>query len=401
MSRAIQNIYRSLNVRLSIVIFLISFSAYGILRAISNFLYLYGTYNRQARGNETWLQFANHPDYQKALAGMPDDLQFLVNYMLDLSNNTIIYYAQVVDLRLDSAIIVFLVLVPVLVLSTIVINRYIAAPMQKLTAITSSLAKGDFSARTDLNKRNWDSYSMKLAEDFNSMAASLENLEHERRTMISDIAHELRTPITAMQLQLEAVQDGVEPLNVELIDALYGETELLSSLIIDLRTLSLAEARELSLDKQSFDLHNFIERVFTRFYASAQKKGIQLSIQGTEDVYVYADAERLNQILNNLMSNAIRYTPTDGSISIEIESKHSGVIINVINSGRAIPEAELAQLFNRFYRSGQGKVRAEGGSGLGLAIVKALTELHGGTVSAQNIGKDKIKFSVHLPQNYS
>lgn len=396
-----QNIFHSLNARISIVILLISFGAYGILRIVTNYLYLYGTHNKQVKANETWLQFVNHPDYNKALETMPTDLQNLVSYMVDLSNNTIVWYNIVSDARLQIILGVFLVLSPILVLLTIVINRYIAAPMQKLKTITRSLAQGDFAARTDLSQRHWDRYSMILAEDFNTMAGSLENLEHERRAMISDIAHELRTPITAMQLQLEAVQDGIEPLNTELIDALYGETELLSSLIVDLRTLSLAEARELSLDKQSFDLHQFIERVVTRFYASAQKKGIQLSIEGTEDTHLYADAERINQVLNNLMSNAIRYTPENGTVSLEVISNPEGVTINVINSGTPLPEEELAQLFNRFYRSGQGKVRAEGGSGLGLAIVKALTELHGGIVHAQNYGVDKIKFSVQLPQNYS
>jgi len=399
MGSLFQNIFRSLNVRLSIVILLISFSAYGILRFISNYVYLYGTHNKQVMANEVWLQFANHPDYNKALKTMPDDLQNLVSYLFNLSNNTIIFYNSVVELRLQSIFIVFLLLVPILILLTIIINRYIAAPMQKLTAITRSLAQGDFAARTDLDNRHWDRYSMILAEDFNTMAGSLESLEHERRAMISDIAHELRTPITAMQLQLEAVQDGIEPLNPELIDALYGETELLSSLIVDLRTLSLAEARELSLDKQSFDLHAFIEKVLARFYASAKKKGIQLSIKGTEDIYLYADAERLNQVLNNLMSNAIRYTPDGGTVSLEVESTLEGINIHVINSGAALPEAELSQIFNRFYRSGRGKVRAEGGSGLGLAIVKALTELHGGIVSAKNHGADSIKFSLFLPQN--
>lgn len=398
-----QNIFRSLNLRLSFVILFISFGAYGILRIVTNYLYLYGTHNRQVMANETWLQFVNHPDYNKALETMPDDLQNLVSYMINLSNNTIIWYEFVVGIRLQSVIIVFLLLAPILFLLTKFINRYIAAPMQKLTAITKSLAKGNFAARTDLNQRHWDHYSMILAEDFNTMAGSLETLEHERRAMISDIAHELRTPITAMQLQLEAVQDGIEALNPELIDALYGETELLSSLIVDLRTLSLAEAQELSLDKQSFDLHTFIEKVVARFYASAQKKNLQLSIKGTEDVHLYADAERINQVLNNLMSNALRYTPEGGTVGLEVETTPEGVTINVINSSKALPEEELAQLFNRFYRSGQGKVRAEGGSGLGLAIAKALTELHGGIVNAQNHrrnGESAIRFSVQLPQNY-
>lgn len=401
MKRLFQKQFQSLNVRLGFVMLSISFGAFTAIRFIQRLAYEKFLYNKQFETYELWQKIVGHPDYHNALKDMPTDLAELFSFSSHVSENTILFFNTLVNSRILTVLSIFLFLGPILLLLTMVINRYITAPMQKLTAATRNLAKGDLSTRTDLNTRSWDRYSLQLAEDFNTMASSLENLENERRSMISDIAHELRTPITAMQLQLEAVQDGIEPLNPELIDALYGETELLSGLIVDLRTLSLAEARELSLDKQSFDLHSFIERVATRFYASAQKKSIQLSINGTENVYLYADVERLNQILNNLMSNAIRYTPDNGAISLDVEESSEGLTINVINTGSALPEEELAQIFNRFYRSGQGRVRAEGGSGLGLAIVKALTELHGGIVKAQNHDQDSIKFSLFLPQNYS
>ena len=400
MTRLFQKLFHSLNVRLGFVMLSISFGAYVIIRFFQRRAYESFLYDNQVVTHEIWKKIIEHPDYSSSLKTMPADLAELFTISYATSANTLIFFNTLTNSRFVVIFSIFLFLGPILFLLTLVINRYITAPMQKLTTATKHLAKGDLSTRTDLNTRSWDRYSLQLAEDFNTMAGSLESLETERRNMISDIAHELRTPITAMQLQLEAVQDDIVPLTPELIDALYGETELLSSLIIDLRTLSLAEARELSLDKQSFELYNLIERVTNRFYASAQKKGIQLSIKGTEGVYLYADAERINQVLNNLMSNAIRYTPENGTVSIEVESTPEDIILNVINSGTPIPEEELAQLFNRFYRSGQGKVRAEGGSGLGLAIVKALTELHGGIASAQNHVKDSIKFSVSLPQNY-
>ena len=394
-------LFRSLNVRLSIVILSISFTAYSILRIASERTYVNGLYSKQEIVRNLWEKFVNHPDYNKAVKLMPADLADLTAFSINLSANTLTYYNTLIESRLLIIFSVFLFVGPILVLSTIIINRYIAAPMKKLTDATQRLAQGDFSSRTDLNKQYWDRYSVVLAEDFNTMADSLESLETERRTMISDIAHELRTPITAMQLQLEAVEDDIEPLNMELIDALYGETELLSSLIIDLRTLSLAESRQLSLELQTFDLHSFMNKIVARFNASAQKKDIKLSIEGNEDLELYADAERLNQVLNNLVSNAIRHTPESGKVTLSFEAESNGINISVVNTGSALPEEELAQIFNRFYRSGQGRVRAEGGSGLGLAIVKALTELHSGTISAQNYGEDSIKFSLALPQNYS
>lgn len=376
---------------------IISFSIYTLLRIVSKLNYSISLYPQQIKANALAIEFMNHPAYEAALKVMPDDLESLFFRANTMTTNTLKWYEGILASQDLIVFSIFLFLGPILVLLAVVINRYITSPMQKLTQATRQLAQGNFSTRADLNTRSWDNYSLALAQDFNSMATALERLESERRSMIADIAHELRTPITAIQLQLEAVQDGIEPLDRELINRLHGETKLLSSLIIDLRTLSLAEARKLTLNQQFFNLYEFIEKLVARFGAPLRQKNIELTLKGSKDIFLYADVERINQVLNNLFSNAVRHTSEEGTISICFDTSSEGVILDVINSDSALSEEELSHIFNRFYRSGKGKVREEGGSGLGLAISKALVELHGGTISAENDSGNSIKFSVFLP----
>ena len=392
---------QSFNVRVSIVILLITISAYSINRVINFVMYKNIIGYGQVASLQKSLEFTSHPKLDETIAAMPTGLSELVSLLISETSSNNKAAERFITSRLVIIFASLSILIPILFAISIVINRWVTLPIRNLISATKQLAKGDFTTRAKPNKRYWDNYSLALADDFNVMASSLERLEKERQTMISDIAHELRTPITTMQLRLEAAQDGLDPLDIGLIDSLHNETELLSSLIVDLRTLSLAEAQQLSLDKQSFDLYALIENLMKRFTHLAQKKDISISIKGIKNTYLFADADRINQVLNNLMSNAVRHTPEGGKISIEFNTFTEGTNISVINSGSALAQQELEQIFNRFYRSGQARVRAEGGSGLGLAIVKALTELHNGTASVQNHGEDGIMFSIFLPQNYS
>ena len=390
-----------MNIRVGIVITLIILSALILQQLISRTLYsnMIG-YLPQESLNKS-IEFTSHPKFDMLIENMPEELgQLFTAYRSQtiLNNDSATTYLSYRRLLIFG---ILVVLIPLILTISVVITRRITAPIRNLISATKQLTQGDFKTRANPNKLYWDNYSLALADDFNTMATSLESLEKERQTMIADIAHELRTPITTMQLRLEAVQDGIDPLDQTLINSLHAETELLSRLIIDLRTLSLAEAKQLSLNQQTFNLYNLIENTATRFRALAQKKNITISIHGIKNTHIYADPERINQILNNLMSNAIRHTPTNGKVTIEFELSLDGATLKVINTGSALPQAELNQIFNRFYRSGKGRVRAEGGSGLGLAIVKALAELHEGTVGVENHGADSIMFYLVLPQNYS
>jgi len=274
--------------------------------------------------------------------------------------------------------------------------RRLTRPIKSVALASRKLAKGDLEARVSAEKNTWDNYSLALANDFNEMAASLAQLQEERQTMIGDIAHELRTPVAIMQAQLESLQDGVDPLDLEAVDSLYEETKLLSRLITDLRMLSLAEAKQLSLNLTKLELFGFLEKLRSSFSGQANLKSIDISLEGTQGLSVEADAERLRQMIGNLLSNALRYTPEGGKVMLRLEQQGSWALISVRDTGLGLSEEALGQLFNRFYRSDKGRVRAEGGSGLGLAIVKALTELHGGQVSAENHKAGGALFRVRL-----
>lgn len=393
-------LFRSMNFRLSIVLVLFTMIAFVSYYSILAYSYRQTIGHSQQESIRIISNFAAHTDYEDALAAMSDDLRQHFVAIRSQQEKTIVWINQLQRNRGFITLGLLAVLGPIFFIFSSVISRYLTRPMWRLANATKRIASGDFSTRTKPNLLTWDNFSLSLANDFDSMASSLEQLETERRTMIADIAHELRTPITSMQLQLEAVQDGIDPLDIDLVNTLHEETELLSALIIDLRTLSLAESRELSLTLQSFNLYTLVEKALSRFHVSAQQKDIDLLIKGSKDTELYADAERVNQMLNNLLSNAIRHTPEGGTVTVDFQQNPDDIELNVINSGSALAEEELAQLFNRFYRAGKGRVRAEGGSGLGLAIVKALTELHNGNISVQNFGKNDIKFSIHLPQNY-
>ena len=390
-----------MNIRVAIVIILITISAYLIQNVITRAMYSNIIGYTQEESLSDAIDFVAHQEFNLVIEEMPEEIgQILsaIRVQTNSNNNAAITF---LTYRHFLIVVILAILIPILLAISIAINRRITSPIRSLISATRTLSQGDLSTRAKPNEHYWDNYSIALADNFNSMAGSLEQLEKERQTMIADIAHELRTPITTMQLRLEAVQDGIDPLNKDLIRSLHSETELLSSLIVDLRTLSLAEAKQLNLNQHSFNLFTLSEQIATRFYAMAQKKNISTKIEVAPDTYLFADAERINQVLNNLMNNAIRHTPENGTITLASDSNAQGITIQVINTGSALPQEELKQLFNRFYRSGQGRVRAEGGSGLGLAIVKALTELHGGTVSVQNHDKTNIMFSIFLPQNHS
>lgn len=392
--------FQSLNVRVSIVILVIIISSYVLNRVVNFFMYKEIIGYAQVESLQKSIEFTTHPKLEETIANMPTELREMVSVLISKTSLNNMAAERFITLRLIIVLGALSLLIPILFTISIVINRWITLPIRNLISATKQLARGDFTTRATPNYRYWDNYSLALAGDFNIMASSLERLEHERQTMISDIAHELRTPITTMQLRLEAVQDGIDPLDISLIDSLHNETKLLSSLIVDLRTLSLAETQQLSLSLQSFNLYSLLENTSYRFSHLARQKDIRISAHGVKDIYLFADAKRINQILNNLTSNAVRHTPDGGDIKLECVASTEGVSINVINTGSALPQHELEQIFNRFYRSGQARIRAEGGSGLGLAIVKALTELHSGSASVQNHGEDGIMFNIFLPQNY-
>ncbi len=282
------------------------------------------------------------------------------------------------------------------VLVALVFARRIARPIEAISDAANRLAQGDLAARIEA-PRGEDEVA-RLARNFNRMAASLEKLETERRAMIADIAHELRTPLTVMQARLEAIQDGVMPLEMGEIDRLHHQTGLLARLVEDLRTLSLADAGRLTLELRELDLVEWVRRAATTFLASLDAKKINLELRlPAGPVRIRADADRMAQIVSNLLTNAQAHTPAGGTIALEVCTADKTATLRIADSGAGIPQEALNRVFDRFYRAETSRSRATGGSGLGLSIVKALVELHGGTVAAHNRPEGGAVFEVRLP----
>ncbi|GIW25401.1 ATP-binding protein [Meiothermus sp.] len=281
-------------------------------------------------------------------------------------------------------------------LVALVFARRMARPIEAISAAASRLAQGNLSVRIPV-PRGEDEVA-RLARSFNHMAASLERLETERKAMIADIAHELRTPLTVMQGRLEAIQDGVMPLEMAEIDRLHHQTALLARLVEDLRTLSLADAGRLNLMLRKLDLVEQVQRAVGAFQAALQAKAIRLELNlPSTPLYIQADPDRLSQVIGNLLTNALAHTPTGGTIALEITSDPAQAYLRIQDSGPGIPEEALGKVFDRFYRAEASRSRASGGSGLGLAIVKALVELHGGRVAARNHPAGGALFELALP----
>ena len=258
----------------------------------------------------------------------------------------------------------------------------ITSPIRQMQKAAGAIARGDLDQRVPV--RSKDELG-DLAESFNQMAGSLAKAKAQRQQLLADVAHELRTPLAVIQANTEGIQDGVLPLDLEQISAIHTETLLLGRLIDDLRLLSLAEAGELRLERQPVEPGRLLEAVAERFQPQCAQKGVALSLtidQGLTPVTV--DVDRINQVLNNLVSNALRYTPEGGRISLEARRLSDEIQISVSDTGPGIPADDLPWVFDRFYRAEKSRARNSGGTGLGLAIVRQLVEAHGGRVRAES-----------------
>jgi two-component system sensor histidine kinase BaeS len=276
--------------------------------------------------------------------------------------------------------------------------RSITVPLRRLSLAVEDIERGAFGKKIEVGSKDEIG---NLAVAFNKMTETLASNNRLRQRLLADIAHELRTPLAVIQGHLEGMLEGVVELDKEQISSLYDETTQLNRLITELRDLSLAEAGQLTLDKKPTDVNQLVVRVLQMLKPLADEKNITLqsALEPLPDMMV--DAGRINQILYNLLTNAIRYTPEKGFIRIltgVIKSKEQKLVkIEISDSGAGIPAHDLPHVFNHFYRADQSRNRKSGGSGIGLAIVKQLVEIHGGYVDVESIPNAGSKFKVYLP----
>lgn len=278
-------------------------------------------------------------------------------------------------------------------LSALLITQ-VLSPLRLLSRATERIAHGDLPQRVTLKAR--DEFG-RLGESFNRMVDNLRRSETIRQTMTADIAHELRTPVTIIQGSLEAVLDGVYQPTTETIAPIYEEILHLGGLIDDLRDLALAEAGELRLDKEPTDLVALVEQVTETVRASVEQVP-NLHVEADSALLkLSVDPKRIHQVLSNLLSNALRVTPQDGEIRVELSRQGEEVELRVSDSGPGIAAEELPHLFERFYRGDRARSRSAGGSGLGLAIARQWVEAHGGRIWAENRETGGARFVVRLP----
>jgi two-component system sensor histidine kinase BaeS len=269
----------------------------------------------------------------------------------------------------------------------------ILSPLKKLTRATERVAHGDLPDSVRL--RSHDEFGQ-LGKSFDQMVENLKRSEALRQMMTADIAHELRTPVTIIQGTLEALIDGVYEPTGETIAPIYEETLHLGRLIDDLRDLALAEAGELRLETELIDLEGLIRQVSEAAVPSSDEAPtIRIEVESAIP-RVDVDPKRVRQVLANLLSNALRHTPTDGEIRIGIRRVMNAVEFVVEDTGPGFTKEDLPHLFERFYRGDPARNRG-GGSGLGLAIAKQWVEAHGGAIRAENRAAGGARFVVRLP----
>ena len=261
------------------------------------------------------------------------------------------------------------------------LSRRILSPIRQLTEGTARLRAGHYDRELDVTGND---ELTRLCEDFNELARTLKKNEHDRHQWTTDIAHELRTPVTVLQSQLEAIRDGVFEVEPERLAFLSGETERISRLIDDLYQLSLAESGQLSCRKTNVDPLPLLNQSINSFQPACTKKTIDVRLASSLEgpARIFADSDRLLQVFTNILQNSCRYTDAGGRIDVRVSENDKEVIIVFEDSEPGVSDAELTLLFDRLYRVEKSRSRRHGGAGLGLALCKAIVTTHGGGIRA-------------------
>ncbi len=280
---------------------------------------------------------------------------------------------------------VFFISIFLAILTTLIglllIRRFVT-PLAQVIAAAQAVAAGDLTTRVPVSGPD-DLRS--LLDSFNYMAETLQRNDQERRNLLAEIAHELRPPLTVMRGRLEGIVDGIYPPDQAHILPALEETFLLERLVEDLRLLTLAETRQLPLERRPTDLNLLAGHVVGLFRAQAQEKGIALSLETAPAAAMpLLDGQRTEQVIQNLVGNALRYTPEGGNVWVTVRQAQGRVWLSVQDNGAGVSDADLPHLFDRFWRAEKSRSRALGGAGLGLAIARQLIEAQDGKITARN-----------------
>jgi signal transduction histidine kinase len=271
-----------------------------------------------------------------------------------------------------------------------VLARRATAPARELTRAAKAVAAGERSERVDFDSPD---ELGEMANAFNAMADTIEEEDRLRRAFAAEVAHELRTPLTILRTQIEGIQDGVVEPSSPALASLHEEALRLTRLVEDLETLASADAAGFSLNRTTTDLRGVLEQSVSEFADLFDARNVRLSVE-LDDVEVLADAMRVRQVVVNLLSNALKFTPDGGRVTLTLDRDDSDAVLTVCDTGPGIPSHELPRVFDRFFR-GRG-VRARG-SGIGLTVARELALAHGGDIRAMSQPGHGATFEVRLP----
>jgi two-component system sensor histidine kinase BaeS len=287
-----------------------------------------------------------------------------------------------------------LIVLTTTLLATLLLSRSFGKPIAALVNGTNNLIDGNYDARITLSRK--DEFGL-LAQDFNSLASTLEENRQMRRQWVSDISHELRTPITILQAELESLKDGIRPLDRNAVQSLSDEIQRLNLLVNDLHQLSQSDSGELTLYHEPIQLDEFINQLVERFKLSLKKKNMAINVKIPQYIEILADLKGLDQLFSNLIENALRYTSSGGQIRIAAHVGDNFLQITVEDSAPGVAENDLLKLFDRLYRVDSSRNRETGASGLGLAICEGIVKNHGGDIRARQSTLGGIAIDIKIP----
>jgi len=340
--------------------------------------------------------FNNHMEFMKIALNDPAKTEQVLNDDLFSSFRSAVYNA--LNFAIPSALIAAIII-------SVSFSRQFVQPIRKMLNVSEEISDGNYSERIPVpgnqSPENLDELG-RLAIGFNQMTSRLEHNEKLRRELIGDVSHEIRTPLAFIKASIEGLMEGIIPCSDENFLEIQAEINRLDRLVNDLLELSILESGEFPLQRQITQIPDLIQSLVIHMQGKIHDKHIQLTSQIEENLPpINLDKDRIKQVLYNILSNAIQYTPRGGHIHINVslEKNKKSVRIWIRDSGIGIPQDQLKNVFKRFYRVDKSRTRESGGSGIGLTVAKQLVEAHGGKIWAESEGQDRgttIHFTLSL-----
>ncbi len=333
--------------------------------------------------------------FERHLSRMGEGMQTMMGNLRGV-NLYQTFRASVNESMLLSALVAFVIAG----IAGLIVSRLVTRPVKHLTSASRKLADKDYTYRIPKNEIQPDELG-ELAASFNQMAETLEQTEGMRRQLIGDISHELRTPLTAIKGSMEGLMDGVLPSDESTYQQIYREADRLQHLVEDLQELSRVEAVQFKLKKKTVEPNKMVEDAVNSLRSAFNKKGVSLEYEPADDLpKIEADPDRILQVLQNLLGNALQFTPRGGAVRVQINEIPGFLEFSVADNGLGIDARHIPHIFERFYRADPSRSRSNGGgSGIGLTISKSLVEAHGGKIHVESAGKNKgSRFIFTLPK---